>query len=174
MPPFIGFGHLLHARDWQFFDTPQHTAGTARTAKVHREPLAFGFSEGNDTGGCGRVVGQERGRHRVIGISEQGIERGLEAVAAKQGFPHHRRNLEAGAHRRAGAATYHVDTKLQPAQALLVGLWKLAKKLFDQGKAPRLEGRWIIFGQTRPFVKIEREAKIGRWLHLSGPVTFDD
>jgi hypothetical protein len=162
----------VRVRDRQIFDRSARTNGAPCPGTVHSDLFACRFSEWNDAGGHGRTVGQEWGRHRVAGVSKQGIERGLEAVTAEQGFPHHRGNLEAGTHRRARTAAHHIDAKLQAAQTLLVGLWKLAKKLFDQGKATRFEGGWIGFGQTRPFVKIKREAEISRCLHLSDPVTL--
>lgn len=131
-----------------------------------------GFSEGDDAGRGGEAGG--RGRYSVVWVSDECVERGLEAVTAEQRLPHHRGNLEACAHRRAGTAAHHIDAELQPAQALLVGLWKLAQELLDQGQATRLEGGWVFLGQSRPIVEIEGETKICRCLHCSGPVAFDN
>ena len=129
-----------------------------------------GFSKGDDTGGC--RVGGGRGRNRTACIFEECVERGLETVIAEQRLPHHRGNLEACAHRRAGTAAHHIDAELQSAQALLVGLWKLAEKFLDQGQAARLKGRRIILGQSRPIVEIEGETEICRCLHFLYPGAF--
>lgn len=170
--PLIGFGCLHRARNRQFFDRLHCVAGAVRSATVQGDRSVCGFSEGNDAGGWGWIVRLVRARCRVGGVTEEGVERGLEAVATEQGFPHHRGNLQACTHRCAGAAAHHVDAELQPAQALLIGLWELAQKLLDQGKPARFEGGWIVLGQTRPFVEIKGETKICRCLHLAGPVTF--
>ena len=108
----------------------------------------------------------------MVWIDEERVERGLETVTAKQRLPHHRGNLEAGAHRRAGTAAHHIDAELQSAQALLVGLWKLAEKFLDQGLTARLKGRRVILGQSRPIVEVEGETKIRRCLHFSSPIAF--
>jgi len=130
------------------------------------------FSEGDDAGRCGESGGC--GRDRMIWIYEESIERGFETVTAEQRLPHHRGNLEACAHRRAGTAAHHIDAELQSAQTLLVGLWKLAEKFLDQGQTARLKGRRVILGQSRPIVEIEGETKICRCLHISSPVAFDN
>lgn len=129
-------------------------------------------SEGDDAGGRVRRSWPGRGQRTLLGAVKETVEGGFEPMSADQGVPHHRGNLETGAHWCAGATARHVDAELQSAQTPLTGLWEPTEKFLDQGHATCFKGAWIVLGQTRPFIEIEREAETRGSLHPIAPGYF--